>query len=306
MSLKAPRYGGVIAAVITPCRKPGKPDPEMMERFAHILIGKGCHGLFVLGSTGELPLLDEDQRRELTAAVRKGSGEDATIYAGVSGFGMKQTIRNACNAEKDGADVAVVMAPFFLKISQEELFEYIKQIADESPIPVGIYNHFRMPSILEPETLKRLAGHPNIVAVKDTDSDLEGTLAKLHSITDSPVSFFQGREPFLYDSFLAGAAGCVSALANIAPETHRQLYDAVKQDNINEAQSCQKKINSLSRIFRLHETKRSFAGFVYSIRKVAEFRGWLDYTYGLVPGFKGSALFDRKLLDIFLEAGFSE
>ncbi len=303
MSTATSGYRGVIAAMITPCREPGIPDPVGMVRLSRILIEQGCHGLFVLGSTGELPLIDEDQRRELVAAARKGAGENALIYAGVSGCGAKQAIRYACNAEKDGADVAVIMDPFFLKISQEGLIEFIRQIADASPIPVGIYNHYRMPSTFEPETVIRLARHPNVVAIKDTGSDLDRTIDLLHNLHGSPISFFQGRGPFLYESFAAGADGCVSALANIAPETHRRLYDAIGKGDIDEALNCQKKIDSLARIFQLDETKTSFAGFGYSIRNIAKSRGWLDRTCGMMPGFKGSDAYNQKLLDIASETG---
>jgi 4-hydroxy-tetrahydrodipicolinate synthase len=296
-------HRGVIAALITPCSKQGVPDPNAMKRFSGILIERGCHGLFVTGSTGEQPLLDEDERRELVSAAREGAGKQAKIYAGVSGCGVKQAIRYACNAEKDGADAAIVMAPFFLKTSQQGLLEYIRKIADVSPIPVGIYNHFRMPSQFEKQTIYQLAQHPNIIIVKDTDSDVDRSVGMLHALKKAPIAFFQGREPFLYDSFTAGAAGCVSALANIAPEAHRKLYDAFRMGNFYEAKKHQKTIDSLGRIFTLDETRTSFAGFSYSIRQVAKYRGWLDDNYGMLPGFTGTDAYNKKLFNIASEAG---
>lgn len=296
-------HRGVVAALITPCSKTGVPDPAAMKRLSGILIKRGCHGLFVTGSTGEQPLLDEDQRRELIRAARNGAGNEAKIYAGVSGCGAKQAIRYACNAEKDGADAAIVMAPFFLKTSQQGLVEYIRQIANASPIPVGIYNHFRMPSQFENETIFQLAQHPNIIIVKDTDSDADRSVGMIHALKEAPISFFQGREPFLYDSFIAGAEGCVSALANIAPEAHRKLYDAFRSGDFYEARKCQKQIESLGRIFTLDETRTSFAGFSYSIRQVAKYRGWLDDNYGMLPGFTGTDAYNKKLFDIASEAG---
>ncbi len=303
MNSVSSKHRGVIAALITPCSEPGVPDPVAVKRFSGILIDRGCHGLFVTGSTGEQPLLDEDQRRELVAAAREGAGNEALIYAGVSGCGVKQAIRYACNAEEDGADAAIVMAPFFLKTSQQGLVEYIRHIADASPIPVGIYNHFRMPSQFENETIFQLAQHPNIIIVKDTDSDAERSVGKIRALKSASISFFQGREPFLYDSFIAGAEGCVSALANIAPEAHRKLYDAFRVGDFYEARKNQKLIESLGRIFKLDETRTSFAGFSYSIRQVAKYRGWLDKNYGMLPGFNGTDAYNRKLFDIASEAG---
>lgn len=296
-------FTGVIPAQITPCIKQGVPDPEGMLKLSRILVNHGCHGLFVLGSTGGLPLLDDDQRSELIAAAREGAGTDTTLYAGITGCGAKQAIRYAHAAEQNGADVGVVMVPFFLKITQEGGIDYIRQIADASPIPIGIYNHLRMPTFLNGDSLKQLADHPNIVAIKDTDTDLKNSMNRLHRVSDSSVSFFQGREPYLYESFLAGADGSVTALANIAPELHRELFDSVRNRKYDEAKVCQGKIDSLSRIFQLEETKTSFAAFTYSLRKVLEIRGWINNTYGLMPGLNPNEGYNQKIHEIVDEAG---
>ena len=144
---KTNRYTGVIPAMITPCRATQEPDIPGVKALANTLIKHGCHGLFVVGSTGELPFLDEDQRREIVQAAREGAGEKAIIYAGVSAMGVKQILRYTDNAAENGADVAVAMAPFFLRANQKQLYAYITEIANASPIPLAIYNHFRMPPV---------------------------------------------------------------------------------------------------------------------------------------------------------------
>src|SRR5690606_7499791 len=112
---------------------------------------------FVAASTGELVLLDEDQRRTITSAAREGVASRSLVYAGVSGHGLKQTLRYARNAAADGADVAVAMAPFFLRFSQPETLAYLRAIADASPIPVALYHHPRMPTPLDVDTVARAA-----------------------------------------------------------------------------------------------------------------------------------------------------
>jgi len=299
-------FSGVIPAMITPCSRQGVPDPGMMEHLSGILSERGCHGLFVLSSTGELPLLDEEYRRLMVRAARNGAGVDTTIYAGVSGFGIRQTLRYINNAEQDGADAAVIMAPFFMKLSQPELTEYCRTIADSSPLPLAIYNHFRMPSVFEVETLQTLAEHPMIVALKDTDINLENSLSRLSGISDLPMSFFQGREPFLYNSFSAGADGCVCALANIAPDEHRKLYDAVKVGDMKTAEKYQKQIDSLGRLFKLKESGESISGFVYTLLKSAEIRGWLEKPSHLLPGYNPPEDFDERIIGILRESGITD
>jgi len=305
MNKKPSEFSGVISAMITPCSRPGEPDSGMMERLSGILSDRGCHGLFVLSSTGELPLLDEEQRRKMVKAAKKGAASGTKIYAGISGFGIDQTIRNIRNAEQDGADAAVIMAPFFVKISQPELTEYCRKIADASPLPLTVYNHFRMPSIFEVETLQELAEHPMIVALKDTDINLDNSLSRLKGISLLPMSFFQGREPFLSDSFSSGAEGCVCALANVAPEAHRNLYEAIKAGNPEAARKYQDQINSLGRLFRLKESGESISGFVYTLLKVAELRGWIDKPSHLLPGFRPDKDFNDRIIRIFQESGIT-
>lgn len=295
------RYVGVIPAMITPCRATGVPDPAGMTTLARALVKAGCHGLFAIGSTGELPFLDEDQRREIVAAARQGADKETALYAGVSGTGIKQVIRYATNAAQDGADVAIVMAPFFLKTDQEGLYAYISEIADNSPIPVGIYNHFRMPSVFETETILRLAQHSNMVAIKDSSAVAERGIELAIALKDKPLALFQGREPFILETMVAGAAGFVTALANIAPEVHRTLYNAILKDDMHTAKEMQEKILSLSRIFALDDVKQSFAHFAYAIRCATQARGWLEHTCGMTPGFKPSPEFKQAVLAIVQE-----
>ncbi|MDA3926473.1 MAG: dihydrodipicolinate synthase family protein [Kiritimatiellae bacterium] len=297
------RYTGVIPAMITPCRATGEPDPAGMTNLARTLVKAGCHGLFAIGSTGELPFLDEDQRREIVAAAREGADKETILYAGVSGTGVKQVIRYAANAAQDGADVAIAMAPFFLKTDQEGLYAYISQIADSSPIPVGIYNHLRMPSQFETDTIVRLAQHPNIVALKDSSASAENGIELASAMKSLPLSIFQGREPYILETLAAGAHGCVSALANIAPEWHRGLYDAFQNDDLETATELQSKINSLARIFALDDVKKSFAHFAYTIRCAAQFRGFITDTYGMTPGFKAKPELKNAVSDIMRECG---
>lgn len=301
--MKNSDYFGVIAAMITPCKNPGVPDSDGTTRLARSLAAHGCHGLFVLGSTGELPFLDEDQRREVVVAARKGVGDTAKIYAGVSGTGVKQIVRYAINAAHDGADVAISMAPFFLKTNQDGLFAYISEIADGSPIPVGIYNNCSMPSIFEIDTLVRLARHPNIVAIKDSSAEAAQVVQLVHALKEIPVSIFQGREPFLLESFASGAEGCVSALANVAPEWHKELYDAVAAGEMKKAAEFQAHIQSLFRIFELDEVRESFAGFAYALRCAMQYRGWIDHTDGMTSGFRPSAEFAQSVYSIIKDCG---
>jgi 4-hydroxy-tetrahydrodipicolinate synthase len=292
-----PRYRGVVVAIIAPCLPSGEVDPPAMQRLCRILADHGCHGIFVLGSTGEMPFLDEDDRRALTVAAKEGLGAKATLYVGSTGFGLKQTIRYTKNAAEDGADVAVIMAPMIFKFSQAELAAYTRAAADASPIPVAIYHHMRMPTSYDVETIAELAQHPNIVALKDTSNDLTRFSRLIGATAGTGLAIFQGHENLFLDSLKIGAAGCVSALGNVAPEWHVALYRAHHGGNDTEAQIHQRQITALSRIFHHAASAASFSYFTYSLKRILQHRGWLEHAHGLMPGFKPSAEFDEVVMD---------
>jgi 4-hydroxy-tetrahydrodipicolinate synthase len=291
------RYEGVVVAIIAPCLPSGEVDPPAMQRLCQILVDHGCHGIFVLGSTGEMPFLDEDDRRALTIAAREGLGTKAILYVGTTGFGLKQTIRYTKNAAEDGADVAVVMSPMVFKFSQPELAAYTRAVADVSPIPLAIYHHMRMPTSYDVETIAELAQHPNIVALKDTSNDLTRLSRLIGETVGTGLSILQGCENLFLESLKIGATGCVSALGNIAPEWHVALYRAHNGGNITEAEILQRQLTALSRIFHHASTATSFSYFTYSLKRILQHRGWLEHAHGLMPGFKPSAEFEEFVMD---------
>lgn len=290
------RYAGVIAAMITPCRAPGEIDPAAATRLAGILASHGCDGIFVVSSTGESVLLDDDERQSLIAAARLGCPADKSVlYAGVSGFGIKQMVRQTVTAAAEGADVAVVMAPFFARISQIELRTWVTAVADASPIPICFYHHWRMPTPFETETVAALARHPNIVAMKETSEDAERIFAVTSALVGTRVTLLHGNERLYLKTLAAGGHGCVSALATIAPEWHRQLLDAWRDEDELRAERIQQDITSLWQMFSLDQTRSSFSNFVFTLKYAAHLRGWLDSTACMVPGFVATTRFREEI-----------
>jgi 4-hydroxy-tetrahydrodipicolinate synthase len=289
--------------MITPCRAPGVIDTEATATLARELTARGCQGLFVPSSTGELAMLDDTDRRRLVAAARRGVGQDRLIYAGVSGMGLKQTQRYANEAAEAGADVALAMAPFFVKLDQRELVSYITALAEASPIPVGIYNHLRMPSGFDVETVAKLAEHPNVVTVKDTTLESQRVAALIEATRGTELALFQGREAELQSSLTQGMTGCVTALAGMAPEWHNELYQAVQRGDSATAGTMQQRIDALTKLFKLDHAGQSFAHFAYMIRRGVQRRGWLKHTAGMVPGFKPEPAFTASIDRIVEESG---
>lgn len=288
----------LVIACPTPCLSPGVVDEQGMRRLARELSLRGGDGLFVLGSTGEMVLVDESDRRALTVAAREGAENRSRVFVGIGGLGGKQGIRFSRQAAQDGADVVIAMAPFFQTLSQEELRVHVERIAEESPIPVGIYHHLRMTTPFAVETIARLAEHSNIVNYKDTSTDMSRLRQIIAATSGTSLKIYQGSESLILESLKGGAQGCVSALATISPEWHRQLIDAFRQENCPLAEQYQDRIDELLQLFKIPEVKTSLSHFVHTLKKGAQCRGWLTNPASLLAGFEPSEEFNRAILRI--------
>ena len=280
------RYGGVVAVPVTPCLSAGVVDPMAMKRLCRELESRRCNGIFIAGSTGEMSLLDEADRRSLTVAACEATGPRALIYVGVTGFGLKQTIGHARNTARDGADVAVVMAPFYFRFSQPEVVAYLTAVADASPIPVALYHHPRMPTPLSVDTIAIVAAHPNVVAVKYTSTEIDKLPSLVTATAGTNLSVLQGNEKNLQLSYSAGATGgMVTALAGVVPEWHVCLYRALQEGNERTATEMQNRIVRLWRMLRIEAVQQSISAFTYSLKLALFRRGWIERLDGMMPGF---------------------
>ncbi len=286
------RYAGVTAPMITPCTDAGEIDYAAIERIASELTHRGCDGVFVVSSTGGMPFLDDSDRARMIASARAGCPREKVLYAGISGMGVRQTLRFARQAADEGADAAVVMAPFFLRLSQGELLRYFMEVADGCPIPLCIYHHVAMPTVVDVETMARLAEHSNVVALKDTSGKLDRMQALAKATWHTRLILLQGSEPIYLGTLQAGGHGCVSALAGIAPEWHQQLQRAFFDGDVAKAERLQQQITALWKMFELPQIQRSFSYFARSLALGTRYRGWCESAHTVVPGSEADIEFD--------------
>lgn len=301
-SLRTPSSGPhLIVAMVTPFTHAGDVDCASLQRLvAHLLAG-GVDEFFVVGSTGEAPLLDEPARLAVIETVRIAAPRSA-IYAGISGTGHKNAIRNARDAARAGADVAVVMSPYFIALDQEQLVHFSTAIADGSPVPLALYHHLRMPTPFAVSTVARLAAHPNIIALKDTNGSEHNRCAEVLAATAGlPFLFFQGVEKLVLPTLTAGGHGCVVAQGNIAPHLFRALLSAWQAGETARTDELQQKITALWSIFSRREVKQSFCHFLHTLKLPLHQRGLLATTACAVPGVRFEPEFERMISEFMLE-----
>jgi len=248
---------GVVVPIVTPLTSERDIDPIGTQRLVDYLIGEGVHALFALGSTGEFASLPwAQQLRFLEYVVRFVNGR-LPVCAGVSSNCMQEVIERAGQAAAIGADVAVMLTPFYFRASQPELTEFFVTIADRSPVPVVPYNMpFRTNNNLEPETVSKLAEHGNIIAIKDTTSDMARVLDILERVRGRrDFSYLQGNELLAVPSITFGARGLVPSIGNFAPGLMVEAYQAAAARETEKLSDLQARIQRLMGIFGLLEAR---------------------------------------------------
>lgn len=208
-------------------------------------------GLFVLGSSGELTWLpDEMAVRVARAAVNQTAGR-IPVYVGAGDTGLTRTLVRAERLADVGADYLVVTAPFYYSVSSPaSVIGYFETVAERAAAPVVLYN---IPQnthhALAASTVRVLAGHPNIVGIKDSAGDWN-VFESFLALRSADFSVMQGRERLAAISLWSGADGLISAMANFAPRLLQALIGSIRDERPRvETLSLQALIDDLAEVF---------------------------------------------------------
>ncbi|MFI2409406.1 4-hydroxy-tetrahydrodipicolinate synthase [Streptomyces sp. NPDC018947] len=245
-SLTPRPFGSALCAMVTPFTEAGALDLDGAQRLADRLVSRGCDGLVLSGTTGESPTTTDAEKAALVTAVREAVGDRAALVAGVGTADTRHTVELALAAEKAGADGLLVAAPYYSRPPQDALEAHFREVADASGLPLMLYDiPGRTGTRIEPDTLVRLAGHPRVVAVKDCSYDLLG-IQKVLARTD--LACYAGCDEQILALYALGAAGCVSTVANVAPEAFRALLDTFDAGDTREAARLQRRTIPLTEL----------------------------------------------------------
>ncbi|MFE4656375.1 4-hydroxy-tetrahydrodipicolinate synthase [Streptomyces hydrogenans] len=217
-------FGRALCAMITPFTDSGTLDLDAAGKLAARLVGEGCDGLVLNGTTGESPTTTDAEKAALVRAVREAVGPAPSLVAGVGTADTRHTAELARQAEEAGADGLLVVTPYYSRPPQDAVAAHFLKVADATGLPVMVYDiPGRTGTRVEPDTMRRLAEHPRITAVKDCSYDLL-TAARL--IAETPLAYYSGSEELNLPLYAVGGAGYVSTVANVAPRALRAVLDA--------------------------------------------------------------------------------
>lgn len=241
------QFHGVFGPVTTPFAGNGDVDLAAFTQNLKSHIAAGLDGVVVNGSTGEAALLDEAERDHCLETAREAIG-DKVLVAGTGAESARLTIDRCRRALAAGADAALVVAPHYYgdKMNGPALKAHYERVADESPLPVLLYNipkymHFR----LEPDLVRRLAGHDNVVGMKDSAGDIE-CLGLYLQAQDETFSVLTGHGGTWQQALALGVRGGILAVALFAAELTLAIRDAMQQGKPNEAVELQSRLTPLA------------------------------------------------------------
>ena len=294
---------GVIAPVLTPMRGDLSPDPERLAAHCRRLLGDGCHGLVLFGTTGEANSLSVDERIALLEAVAADGLDPATLIVGTGMCAVPDAVRLSRHAVEQRCAAVLMLPPFYYKgVSDDGLFaafaETIERVGDER-LRVYLYHIPGVSGVaITLGLIERLltSYEACVVGVKDSSGDWGNTLAMLERFPGFAV--FPGNELNMLEALRRGCPGCISATANVNAAAIRRLYDGWQTP---EAEALQARLTAVRRAV---ETKPMIPALKRILGRILARGdgGWLNLRPPLV------GLGDDEAKDLFAaldDAGFA-
>ncbi len=211
------KLNGVLTALITPFNR-GEVDYASLKKLLRLQLEGGIQGFVVNGTTAESPTLSVDERKNIFTFVHGEVSGQVPVIMGTGTNSTKETIARSNEAAALGAGAALVVVPYYNKPPQRGLFEHFKAVAEQSQIPVILYNvPSRTIAKLELETVIKLAKEKNIVGIKEATGDIQFA-NKIRSGTTREFAMLSGDDASFAQFLNAGGDGIISVGSHIFPK----------------------------------------------------------------------------------------
>ena len=231
---------GVIAALVTPLTEQGEVIESGLREVIDYTIDGGVHGVFALGSSGEIYGLSDAQKRQVLEITVDHVAGRVPIYAGASEITTPDCLKTVQLAHDVGGVTALsVLTPYFMTPTQSELITHFRTIAEATDLPVLLYSNPNRTNVpVTVDTVVTLAETPNIVGIKDSTGNIALTSEYINNVPDD-FAVLIGLDTVILPGLMMGARGAIASTANIAPKLVSGIYDNFKAGNIDEAKRLQ-------------------------------------------------------------------
>ena len=243
-------FAGVYTPLATPFTADGSLDERGLTANVERYLQTPLTGLVVLGSNGEAPQLDDAEADRAIAVVRAAMPKGRPLLAGTGRESTRATIAATRRAADLGADAVLVRTPAFYKgqMTTEAFVRHYTQVADQSPVPVLLYNVTIYTGVnLLPDAIAALSAHPNIVGIKETNSDMV-QFGEYLSRAQEGFTVLAGSGATYYSALALGAHGAILAVGGVAPDLCMNIFKAVADGRFAEARAMQRTLAPLARL----------------------------------------------------------
>ena len=244
MTTKGEAFAGLSVAITTPF-KDGEIDVARLREHVEFQVKAGTHCLCPVGTTGESPTLSHEEHERVIATVVESAAGRIKVMPGTGSNSTREALRLTRWAAKQGADAALVVAPYYNKPTQEGFYQHFKALAEAVDIPICVYNiPGRTGKNIEPETIARMAELPNITMVKEATGSLDQASQTL-ALTN--LTLLSGDDSLTLPLLAIGGRGVISVVGNIVPSDMLQLLQAFEAGDIAQAQNWHRRLFPLCR-----------------------------------------------------------
>lgn len=236
---------GVIPPVITPFKENDEVDYEKFSTNIKQWNSKDLAGVLVLGSNGETAYLREEEKLELIKLAVENTNDDKIVMVGTGLESTEMTIELTNKAAKLGADCALLLTPNYYggKMGDEAQLAYFNEVADNTEIPILIYNVTKFTHInISPKVVSELSKHKNIMGMKDSSGDVKQLIQFMNAGLDQEFNLLVGTASAWYPALAVGVKASVMALANCCPDECIEIQKLFEEGKNEESLELYKKM----------------------------------------------------------------
>ena len=236
---------GTFVALVTPMHSDESINFDELANQVTRHTEAGIDWIFCLGTNGEFYALTFEEKLAVTKAVVAAAGNKVKVCAGVGCITTDETKRLAAEITDLGVQAVSVITPYFVSVSQTELVEHYREVASTTELPVILYNiPGRTGNAIAPGVIKDLEAERNVVAIKDSSGNFENVRSYVETAATLSRDFavLVGTDSLILAGLEIGTAGCVSGLANIAPEIVVDICGSFRAGNLENAKTAQERL----------------------------------------------------------------
>ncbi|PZL86401.1 dihydrodipicolinate synthase family protein [Pantoea sp. ARC270] len=237
---------GVLTAIVTTFDRDGAFDPVRQREQVRRQLRAG-NGIFCCGTNGEFFVLNEQEKLAVTATCVDEVSGRAAVVAHIGEISTRETIRLGTQIARLGVDAVSAITPWFVPLKQQELIDHYRRVADALTVPLFLYNiPARTGNTLQPETVRSLAAHPNIIGIKDSAGSYDSLRGFLQATADCDgFDVLNGPDSLIHQGFVEGCSAAISGLANVAPEAINAIWARFAAGDIAGSQQAQENVTGL-------------------------------------------------------------